>query len=450
RPCPRPRPRPGPSHRLARPRHRTRRPPRQRCARDLRRAGRRGAGRGRRTARRAAAALARRRLRIRGAGRRGLDGRRAARAAGIGAARGGVPRPRPARGSAPRPRHRRRRADPHRLHGRAARALPTAADPRREGGHGRGTRSGRMGRHHLGQRLRPDRRLRARPRGGRGRGHGGRVPPRGRPGRRRLLPRTAGARRRPRGGAAMTLVVKKFGGTSVGSPERIRAVAERVARARARGERVALVVSAMGDTTDELLALASAVAPGAAATRRRELDQLLATGEQAAIALVALALEECGVPAVSFTGPQAEIWTDGAHGAARITEVRASRVRRALEEGRVPVVAGFQGLSADEELTTLGRGGSDTTAVAIAIALGAARCDIYTDVDGIFSADPRRVPTAQRWDRLAHRETLMLALAGAAVLHPRAAALAESYRMPLRILSSLTNGPECGTYIDGG
>jgi len=247
----------------------------------------------------------------------------------------------------------------------------------------------------------------------------------------------------------MTLVVKKFGGTSVGSPERIRAVAERVARARARGERVALVVSAMGDTTDELLALASAVAPGAAATRRREMDQLLATGEQAAIALVALALEECGVPAVSFTGPQAEIWTDGAHGAARITEVRASRVRRALEEGRVPVVAGFQGLSAAEELTTLGRGGSDTTAVALAIALGAARCDIYTDVDGIYSADPRRVPTARRWDRLAHREALLLALAGAAVLHPRAAALAESYRMPLRILSSLTNGPECGTCIDG-
>ena len=247
----------------------------------------------------------------------------------------------------------------------------------------------------------------------------------------------------------MTLVVKKFGGTSVGSPERIRAVADRVANARARGERVALVVSAMGDTTDELLELASAVAPAAAATRRRELDQLLATGEQAAIALVALALEERGVPAVSFTGAQAEIKTDGAHGAARITEIRAHRVRRALAEGRVPVVAGFQGLSAEEELTTLGRGGSDTTAVALAVALRAARCDIYTDVDGIYSADPRRVPDARRWDRLAHREALLLALAGAAVLHPRAAALAASYRVPLRILSSLTVGPECGTCIDG-
>ncbi|HEX7090985.1 MAG TPA: aspartate kinase [Longimicrobiales bacterium] len=247
----------------------------------------------------------------------------------------------------------------------------------------------------------------------------------------------------------MTLVVKKFGGTSVGSPERIQAVAKRVAAARAQGERVALVVSAMGDTTDELLALASAVAPAASHARRRELDQLLATGEQAAVALVALALEEAGVPAISLTGPQAEILTDGAHGAARITEVRARRVRHALAEGRVPVVAGFQGLSAAQELTTLGRGGSDTTAVALAAALRATRCDIYTDVDGIYSADPRRVEGARRWERLAHREALLLALAGAAVLHPRAAALAASYRVPLRVISSLTVGPECGTCIDG-
>src|SRR5690606_16706622 len=145
-------------------------------------------------------------------------------------------------------------------------------------------------------------------------------------------------------------------------------------------------------TSDARLALASTGAPAAAVTRRRELDQLLATGEQAAIALVALALEERGVPAMSFTGAQAEIRTDGAHGAARITEVRAHRVQRALAEGRVPVVAGFQGLSAAQELTTLGRGGSDTTAVALTVALRAARCDIYTDVDGIYSADPRRIP----------------------------------------------------------
>jgi len=245
----------------------------------------------------------------------------------------------------------------------------------------------------------------------------------------------------------VTLVVKKFGGSSVGSPERIRAVAARVAAARAAGERVALVVSAMGETTDELLALAAAVAPAAAATRRRELDQLLATGEQAAVALVALALEERGVPALSLTGPQAEILTDGAYGAARIRAVRGRRVRRVLAEGRVPVVAGFQGL-AGEDVTTLGRGGSDTTAVALAVALGAARCDIYTDVDGIYTADPRRFPGTRRYPRLAHADALRLALAGAAVLHPRAAALAASYRLPLRVLSSLAER-ESGTWIEG-
>jgi aspartate kinase len=247
----------------------------------------------------------------------------------------------------------------------------------------------------------------------------------------------------------MALVVQKFGGTSVGTPERMRAVARRVAGARARGDRVAVVVSAMGDTTDQLLELAAAVAPGAAAVHRRELDQLLATGEQAAAALLALALEEEGIPAVSLTGAQAGIRTDGVHGSARIRSIGAERVRSALAEGRVPVVAGYQGLSDEGAVTTLGRGGSDTTGVALAVAIGADRCDIFTDVDGIYSADPRRVVTAYRYERLSHREALQLALAGAGVLHPRAASLAASHCLPLRVLSSMKSGPEEGTVIEG-
>lgn len=248
----------------------------------------------------------------------------------------------------------------------------------------------------------------------------------------------------------MALIVQKFGGSSVATPERIRTVAERVAQTRLEGDEVVVVISAMGDTTDTLLALAGAVAPTAAGRRRRELDQLLATGEQAASALLALALEELGVPAVSLTGPQAEILTDASHTAARILEVRAERVRRALEAGRTPVVAGFQGRSLESEITTLGRGGSDTTAVALAVALGAERCEIYTDVDGLYSADPRQVPDAWRHERLSHREALLLTLAGAAVLHPRAAGLAASHQMPLRISSGLVSGPVPATLIEGG
>ncbi len=248
----------------------------------------------------------------------------------------------------------------------------------------------------------------------------------------------------------MALIVQKFGGTSVSSPERIRAAAERVARARRNGDRVVAVISAIGDTTDRLVELAGTVAPHAAGTRRREMDQLLATGEQAASALVALALEERGVPAVSLTGPQAEILTDASHSAARIVRIRGRRVQAALEQGRVPVVAGFQGLSRAREVTTLGRGGSDTTAVALAVALGADRCDIFTDVDGIYSADPRIVTGARRYDRLEHREAFLLTLAGAAVLHPRAAALAAEHRLPLRVLlGSAAPDIESGTLIEG-
>jgi len=251
----------------------------------------------------------------------------------------------------------------------------------------------------------------------------------------------------------MSLTVLKFGGTSVGSPERIRTVAHAIAALRARGEELAVVVSAMGDTTDRLLALAAAVAPGVRSPGR-ELDVLLATGEQHAAALLALALEERGVRAVSLTGAQAELMTDGRHGDARIRLIRARRIRRALAEGCVPVIAGFQGMSASREITTLGRGGSDTTAVALAIALGAERCDIYTDVDGVYSADPRVVADARRHARLTHQEALRLALAGACVLHARAAALALAHHQPLRILSSLRLGSDdgpapAGTFIDG-
>lgn len=247
----------------------------------------------------------------------------------------------------------------------------------------------------------------------------------------------------------MALIVCKFGGTSVSTPDRIRAAADRIAAIRAEGHAVAVVISAMGHTTDQLLGLAAAVAPGSASRCRRELDLILATGEQLAAGLLALALAEVGVPALALTGPQAEILTDQSHSDARIRGVRARRVRRALAARHVPVVAGFQGLSTSREVTTLGRGGSDTSAVALAIALRADRCDIYTDVDGVHTADPRIVPGARRHPRLSHREALMLAHAGAAVLHPRAAALAGAHDLSLRILSSPAFGPESGTRIEG-
>lgn len=239
----------------------------------------------------------------------------------------------------------------------------------------------------------------------------------------------------------MALIVQKYGGTSVGSPERIRAVAARVARAHRRGDQVVVVVSAMGDTTDDLITLAHLVtgAENAAAQHPREMDMLLTSGERISMALVAMAICREGVPARSLTGSQAAIITDTRHTAARILEVRAERVRETVESGEVAIVAGFQGVSRTREITTLGRGGSDTTAVALACALGADRCEIYTDVDGIYSADPRRVPAARRIPEISHAEMLELAAAGAQVMHPRAVDMGVRFGMDIRVLSSFVD-----------
>ncbi|HTO91957.1 MAG TPA: aspartate kinase [Candidatus Sulfotelmatobacter sp.] len=247
----------------------------------------------------------------------------------------------------------------------------------------------------------------------------------------------------------MTLLVQKFGGTSVDGPERIRAVAKRVAAARAAGNRTVVVVSAMGQATDELLALAHQVS---ANPSRRELDMLLTTGERVSMALLAMALQDLGVEAISFTGSQSGLLTDGAHGAARITGVRPDRIRSELNAGRVVIVAGFQGVNPDtREITTLGRGGSDTTAVALAAALGddesqnPGRCEIYTDVAGIFTADPRVVPAARLIPRLSYRACSTLAHLGGRVLHARCVDLAARHRVPLTVRSSFDESP--GTEI---
>lgn len=236
----------------------------------------------------------------------------------------------------------------------------------------------------------------------------------------------------------MPLIVQKYGGTSVGTPERIRAVARRVVEARRRGDQLVVVVSAMGDSTDELVDLAERVTGGSVAARRhpRELDMLLTAGERISMALVAMAIREQGEQARSMTGSQAAIITDEVHTAARITEVRADRVRAGLEAGEVVIVAGFQGVSAAREITTLGRGGSDTTAVALAVALAADRCEIYTDVPGIYTADPRRVPEARIIPEISHQEMLELASAGAQVMHARAVEIAGKYDMNLWVRSS--------------
>jgi aspartate kinase len=239
------------------------------------------------------------------------------------------------------------------------------------------------------------------------------------------------------------LIVQKYGGTSVGTPERIRAVAARVAAARRAGFDLVVVVSAMGDTTDDLVALAAEVVGHGSAARRhpRETDMLLTAGERISMALLAMAIREHDVEAVSMTGSQAAIITDEAHTAARIAEVRADRVREALAEGRVAIVAGFQGVSRTREVTTLGRGGSDTTAVALAAALGATRCEVYTDVEGVYTADPRRVPTARRVRELSHAEMIELATSGAQVMHPRAVEVGARWGVDIRVLSSFVDEP---------
>lgn len=241
----------------------------------------------------------------------------------------------------------------------------------------------------------------------------------------------------------MALIVEKYGGTSVANVERMHAVARRVAEGARAGDRMVVVVSAMGGETDRLAALAKATH---ARPAPRELDVLLSTGEQVTIALLALALHGEGVAARSYTGAQIGLRTDAAHGRARIESIDTEVLQKELARAVVPVVAGFQGVDADNNITTLGRGGTDTTAVAVACALRADECRIYTDVDGVYTADPRVVPDAKRLARITFEEMLELAGAGAKVLQTRAVEFAGKYRMPVRVLSSFERGE--GTLID--
>jgi aspartate kinase len=240
----------------------------------------------------------------------------------------------------------------------------------------------------------------------------------------------------------MALIVQKYGGTSMGSPERIGAVADRVVRACAQGHQVVVVVSAMSGETDRLIKLAKSIS---ARPPAREMDVLLATGEQAAIALLAMALADRGIVARSYTGAQVRILTDTAHGKARIVHIDDQRLRAGLQRGEVAVVAGFQGMDEGGNITTLGRGGSDTTAVALAAALKANECQIYTDVDGVYTTDPRVEPRARRLGRITFEEMLEMASLGAKVLQIRSVEFAGKYKVPLRVLSSFVDGP--GTLI---
>ncbi len=240
----------------------------------------------------------------------------------------------------------------------------------------------------------------------------------------------------------MALIVQKYGGTSVGDAERIRAVAQHVASTRADGHEVVVVVSAMGKFTDDLILLADEVSP----TRPdREMDMLLTAGERISMALVSMALSTVGVESASFTGSQAGIITDTSHTRAKILEMRPDRIREALDDGLVPVVAGFQGVSIDRDITTLGRGGSDVTAVALAAALKADVCEIYTDVSGVYSADPRVVPKARRLSTVSFDEMMEIAATGGRVLMLRSVELARRHRVSLHVRSSFTWEP--GTWI---
>jgi len=240
----------------------------------------------------------------------------------------------------------------------------------------------------------------------------------------------------------MALIVQKYGGTSVGNPDRIRNVARRATAARAAGDQVVVVVSAMAGETNRLLALAHEMA---AQPDERECDVLVSTGEQVTVALLAMALKESGVPAQSFLGHQIRIETDSAFGKARIRSIDDSKLRRALEEGRIVVAAGFQGVDEHGNITTLGRGGSDTTAVAIAAAIRADVCEIYTDVDGVYTTDPRICPDARKLDRISHDEMLELASLGAKVLQIRSVEFAKRYRVPLHVRSSFSDAQ--GTWV---
>jgi aspartate kinase len=241
----------------------------------------------------------------------------------------------------------------------------------------------------------------------------------------------------------MSIVVQKYGGSSLSDAEAITRVAHRIVQAKSLGHDVVVAVSAMGDTTDELLDLANEVSPLPPA---RELDMLLTAGERISMALVAMAISDLGYTARSFTGSQAGVITDSAHGRAKIIDVTPGRITQALDDGHIVIVAGFQGVSQDtKEITTLGRGGTDTTAVALAAALGAEVCEIYTDVDGVFTADPRLVPTARRLDHVSTEEMLELAASGAKILHLRCVEYARRYDIPVHVRSSFSQKE--GTWI---
>jgi aspartate kinase len=240
----------------------------------------------------------------------------------------------------------------------------------------------------------------------------------------------------------MPVVVQKYGGTSVGSPERIALVADRIARSREAGNDVVVVVSAMGDTTDDLLSMAQAITQ---VPEPRELDMLLTAGERIAMSLLAIAVNARGCRAASYTGSQAGIITDTHHGKAKIVEIRPGRIRESLDAGNVVILAGFQGLSTDYDITTLGRGGSDTTAVAMARALGADVCEIYTDVDGVFTADPRLESGARKIDAISYEEMLELATAGAKVLQLRAVEYARRHGDRLHVRNAV--GEAQGTWV---
>ena len=241
----------------------------------------------------------------------------------------------------------------------------------------------------------------------------------------------------------MSLIVQKYGGTSVADPERINAVADRVVETRQQGNQVVVVVSAMGHTTDQLIELAKAVTPDPSA---REMDMLLTSGERITMALTAMAIHARGIEAISLTGSQAGILTDGTHGSARIKEIRGDRVQQGLDAGKVVIVAGFQGVDpASKEITTIGRGGSDATAVALAAVLGADVCEIYTDVDGVFTSDPRIVPGAKKLDEVSFDEMLELSASGAGVLMTRSVEVGRRYNIPIHVRSSFHRGS--GTWV---
>ncbi|MGG1630358.1 aspartate kinase [Rossellomorea sp. NRS-1567] len=242
----------------------------------------------------------------------------------------------------------------------------------------------------------------------------------------------------------MSMIVQKFGGTSVGSTDRIKRMVFHVMKEREKGHDVVVVVSAMNKTTDTLVRLAGELSSDPS---KREMDMLLSTGEQVTISLLTMALHHKGLEAVSLTGRQAGIQTDGVFGNAKITSINTDRIKSELSKGRIVVVAGFQGITDKGEVATLGRGGSDTTAAALAAALKADRCDIYTDVDGVYTSDPRIVPRAAKIDTLSYDEMLRLATMGAGVLHPRAIKHAKEHHVPLVVCSSLNEGR--GTVISG-